>query len=97
MRFRRLPVTHQRSPDTGCYGEAMARWEGSERDQRAADWRRARRLLKEMDYAKRKALLAYWQRCGWPGDPVYLLCLVNMQITGRFDPRNPHILADERY
>ena len=96
MRFRRLSATRHRSLERGFYGETMARWEGSERDQRAADWRRARRLLEELDDAKRKAMRAYWQRCGLPGDPVYLLCLVNMHITGRFDPRKPHTLADER-
>lgn len=65
--------------------EAFARWEGNQRTQRASDWRRARRVLGEYQGAERAALVAYWNACRWPADPVYLLCMLNMYATGRLD------------
>lgn len=67
--------------------EAFARWEGNERTQRAFDWRRARRVLREYEGEERAALVAYWNACRWPADPVYLLCMLNMYATGRLDMR----------
>lgn len=65
--------------------EAFARWEGCQRVQRATDWRRARRTLSAYPAAERSALLEYWNRCSWPADPVYLLCMLNMYATGRLE------------
>lgn len=50
---------------------------------RAADWRRARTRLASYPQPMRGELLAYWQRCKWPADPTYLLCMLHMHDQGR--------------
>ncbi len=59
--------------------------ESSERDQRAADWRRARRWLDALPADDRAQLRAYWQRCTLPADPIYLLCLISSHTRQRID------------
>lgn len=50
----------------------------NERDRRAAQWRRGRRLLDAHPPPVRAALLAYWNGHRWlPGDPGYLLDMLH--------------------
>ena len=65
-----------------------ARWTQREQDgraHRALKWRQSRARLARYPDRERSALLAYWQRCGWPADPVYLLEMLHMFDTGRLD------------
>lgn len=48
-------------------------------------WLVARRLLRSYAQAERRAICAYWQVCGWPGTPCYLLSMLNMYDTGRLE------------
>lgn len=65
--------------------EQWARTEQEWRDRRASDWRRARARLASYGENVRPRLLAYWQSCKWPGDPVYLLSMMHMFDEGRLD------------
>jgi len=60
-----------------------------DRAQRAQKWRVGRAKLSQ--HAARVELLAYWQRCSWPGDPTYLLSMLQMYDGGRLD-LNPPVL-----
>lgn len=57
--------------------------ERKDRAHRAAKWREARRKLASYSGYVRPALAAYWQNCGWPADPVYLLEMLHMFDTGQ--------------
>ncbi len=57
----------------------------SDRLQRAQDWRVARSKLAKYPDAERRELLAFWQRCKWPGTPTYLLSMLHMYQHGRLD------------
>ena len=57
----------------------------SDRARRAYDWKRARAKLAAYPEGVRRELLAYWQRCQWPGTPTYLLSMIHMHETGRLD------------
>lgn len=63
------------------WAETEMRW----RAQRAADWRRARAKLSSYPEPERRALHDYWQRCGWPADPNYLISMLHMFDTGRLE------------
>lgn len=52
---------------------------------RAKKWREARARLAAYSDSERGKLLAYWQRCGWPGDPTYLVSMLHMYAKGRLD------------
>jgi hypothetical protein len=73
--------------------EMMQRKEGwskrfaEDRAARAGKWRAARARLSQ--HCDRTALLAYWQRCRWPGDPSYLLSMLHMYDDGRLDLNPP--------
>jgi hypothetical protein len=43
------------------------------RDRHAKLWRRARQALRGLPPGPRAAITRYWQICGFPGDPIYLL------------------------
>lgn len=58
-----------------------------DRAQRAQKWRLGRAKLAQ--HASRDELLAYWQRCHWPGDPSYLLSMLHMYDDGRLDLNPP--------
>jgi hypothetical protein len=47
------------------------------RDHRAKQWRRARQVLRELPPGPRAAIKRYWQICGFPGDPDYLLSMIH--------------------
>lgn len=66
-----------------------AKQQAETRSRRAADWWRARNRLASYPFPVREALRAYWQRCGWPGDPGYLLSMMHMYDTGRLDSVRP--------
>lgn len=80
-------ASEQASPDDimAARAERAVRDEVERRQRRAADWRRARRGLNAYSGAERSALLAYWQRCQWPGDPMYLLSMLHMHANDRLD------------
>lgn len=48
-------------------------------------WLAARRLLRSYAKPERAAIFGYWQVCGWPGTPGYLLSMLNMYDTGRLE------------
>ena len=66
-----------------------------ERAVRATDWRRARKRLALYPQPIRGELLAYWQRCTWPADPTYLLCMLHMHDQGRLDLNPVYLSAEE--
>lgn len=49
----------------------------------AADWRRARKLVRELPETSRRGLLRYWQTGAFPCQPCYLLTMVHMWRQGR--------------
>lgn len=57
----------------------------SDRARRAQDWIRARAKLATYPDGLRSELLAYWNRCEWPGTPSYLLSMMHMHDTGRLE------------
>jgi hypothetical protein len=65
--------------------ERWARNEQGRREHLAHQWRRVRRRLSKYGDNLRPALLACWNTCGWPADPVYLLDMLQMSDTGRLD------------
>lgn len=66
-----------------------------DRAARAKKWREARARLAAYPAAEQGKLLAYWQRCGWPGDPTYLLSMLHMYENGRLDLDPPVIRETE--
>lgn len=65
------------------------RHQAQDRRRRADKWREARRRLRGYPVDERAALLAYWQRCQWPGDPCYLLSMLHMYDNGRLSVAPP--------
>lgn len=65
------------------------------RNRHSADWRRARARLAAYPLPMRGELLAYWQRCDWPADPTYLLCMLNMHDNGRLELHPINLSAAE--
>ncbi|WP_197035005.1 hypothetical protein [Herbaspirillum sp. RV1423] len=64
------------------------RWNRQEvvdRARRAVSWRQAREKMATYPDQVKAELLAYWKRCGWPGDPSYLASLMRMFDDGRLD------------
>lgn len=63
----------------------------ADRTRQAEQWRRGRAELRALPVQSRALLLAYWQRCWWPGTPTYLLMMLHMAKNDRlpgFDGRN---------
>lgn len=52
-------------------------WLASCRDFRAAQWRKARRLLAGMPETRRRGFLALWNRGIYPAEPCYLLDVIH--------------------
>ena len=52
-------------------------WWQQVRDRRAQLWRRARQALRDLPPGPRAAIKRYWQICGFPGDPDYLLSMIH--------------------
>lgn len=61
--------------------DAIARhrslWVADMRQHQADNWRRARRLLRELPPGTRTGIRRYWAQSIMPGDPVYLLGLIH--------------------
>jgi len=73
------------------------RWErhqANDRQRRAEKWREARRRLNDYPVSVRGGLLAYWQRCMWPGDPSYFLSMLHMYDNGRLSIDTPSTAKD---
>jgi hypothetical protein len=57
--------------------DERARWWHEMRNRHAELWRRARKALRDLPSGPRAAITRYWQICGCPGDPVYLLTIIH--------------------
>lgn len=80
-------AAEQASVDDVMIGRAVA-WDNHEARSRAYEarkWREARARLRAYLPNERRALAAYWQRCGWPAVPSYLLSMLHMYDTNRLD------------
>lgn len=78
--------------------QRKTRWskqEVNDRARRSFDWRRARAKLAGYPIPERVQLRAYWQRCGWPGDPTYLLSMLHMYENHRLDMNPPTVRETE--
>jgi len=53
------------------------RWWQTMRDRQARQWRRARKASRDLPRGPKAAITRYWQVCGYPGDPVYLLSIIH--------------------
>lgn len=85
-------VAADQLPADVVMAQRAQRWEQYQREERALRakrWREARLKLAGYPAQQRAVLLAYWQRCGWPGDPTYLSSMLHMYDTGRLDPAAP--------
>ncbi len=65
--------------------KAWANDEARMRQREAQTWRKARARLASYTDRERAALLAYWQRCGWPATGTYLLSMLHMYDNGRLE------------
>lgn len=59
------------------------------RDQRAADWRRARQRVAVTGDNMRPVILALWREAPYPADPTYLLDFMHSIDVGRINPEKP--------
>ena len=50
-------------------------WWQEMRERQAQLWRKARQTLGDLPTGPRAAIKRYWEICGCPGDPVYLLTM----------------------
>jgi hypothetical protein len=78
--------------------DSWSRRQVKDRAQRAQDWIRARAALAAYPTGLRQELLAYWQRCQWPGTPSYLLSMLQMHANGRLNmyPEPFHMTEERR-
>jgi hypothetical protein len=51
-------------------------WWQEMRDRQAKRWRKTRHALRDLPTGPRAAIKRYWEICGCPGDPVYLLTII---------------------
>lgn len=68
--------------------ENAARWAATEADQRAwraAKWREARARLFALSDNERPAVRAFWNAAPYPGDPTYLLGVLDRWDRGELD------------
>lgn len=67
-----------------------------DREHRAAQWRKGRLWLRRYQEPERLQLLRFWNLHRWfPGDPVYLLDMLNMYDTDRLNLEAPGVLREE--
>lgn len=91
-------VASEQEPVDDIMSARAAHWtkqQQEDRQRRALEWRRARARLAEYPQPIRGELLAYWQRCKWPADPTYLLCMLRMHDGGRLDLHPVYLSAAE--
>lgn len=74
----------------------QAEWNQEWRDQTAAGWRFARQQLNALPTLTRKGTLRYWQECGYPGSPVYLLGLIRDVSAGKCPWKKLRVLRQLR-
>lgn len=55
----------------------------ADRARQAMKWRQGRAEIRSLPTQTRQALMAYWQRCCWPGTPVYFLSMLHMHRNNR--------------
>ena len=86
-------LIRERQPDVD---EEMARrsaqWlliQQSERDRRAADWRRARARIAGLGGNVRPVVTQLWGEAPYPADPIYLLDMLHGIDIGRIDIDKP--------
>jgi hypothetical protein len=71
-------VKHQTAEDrlTSIAVERETWWQEM-RERQAKPWRKARQNLDRLPPGPRAAIKRYWEICGCPGDPVYLLTVIH--------------------
>jgi hypothetical protein len=71
-------LTHQTAEERlDAIATSRADWWQDMRDHQAKQWRRARKSLRRLPARPRAAITRYWQICGCPDDPVYLLSIIH--------------------
>jgi hypothetical protein len=71
-------LKHQTAEERLAFiADKRARWWHETRNRHAELWRRARKALRDLPSRPRAAITRYWQICGCPGDPVYLLAIIH--------------------
>ena len=78
-------VDHEMFKRAKQWARDEQRW----RNQRATQWRYARRLLASHGDNSRRTIRALWQEAPYPADPVYLLDMLTSIREGRIDIDNP--------
>jgi hypothetical protein len=77
-----------------AFQEHRITWWQEQRNFQAASWRKARALLQSLPPGPRKGIIRYWQKGTLPGDPAYLLGLIqDYKVRKRCCW---HVLADFR-
>ena len=71
-------LTHQTAEQRiASIATSREEWWQNVRDHQAKQWRLARKSLHDLSPGPRAAITRYWQVCGFPGDPVYLLSIIH--------------------
>jgi hypothetical protein len=75
-------VRHQSAEDRLASIAAQRKtWWQDMRGRQAKPWRKARQALRDLPPGPRAAIKRYWEICGCPGDPVYLLTIIREHWT----------------
>lgn len=72
--------------------ERKVAWDAIElrdRNKRAADWRKARRMIETLPDDERHAMRRVWDCAPYPADPSRLLSVLHSYSLGRFDLKRP--------
>jgi hypothetical protein len=71
-------VRHQAAEDTlASIAAQRETWWQEMRERQAKLWRNARQALRDLTTGPRAAIKRYWEICGCPGDPAYLLTIIH--------------------
>jgi hypothetical protein len=71
-------LKHQTAEDRlASIADERERWWYEMRDRHAKLWRKARQNLNRLPPGPRAAIKRYWEICGYPGDPIYLLTIIH--------------------
>lgn len=76
--------------------EWWSRAQQDRRNERAAQWRRARAKLFALDGELRRLVRALWRSCPYPADPASLADLLHQITVGRLDPHRPPWIFHQR-
>lgn len=89
--FAEITAESQPDADTVMAERAVKfdNWQQRFRDDRAANWRKARSRLFSYGDNIRPTLRRLWNASPYPKDPVYLLDMLHSYAVGRLDVDNP--------